>query len=442
MSIKLSRRDFMKLSGSSLALAALPGGMSRLALPALQSDAKLTALWVAFDPLLNASQKLFGAYTKANGTAITVQTVPFSDWDRTIRAVPMQDNPPDLMIIDGPNVLNYAVNGIIAPVDKAFTQADLDDFLPGTKNGAFYKKQFYGPATNESSQAVIYNKKLVAKYNIDVPDTLDKAWTWADAKKVFAEIQTKERAARGNDQFWAFFLGQGGALGAGTYTGEMLIRSNGEKGSPTFNAVSDDGLTTTGYINTPEALEAFQFLQDMYQKDGLIPSSETPDFFYNEQVAFWLTTPVYVNVVKQQNPNIEIGVMPVPYHKTPIVHTDSFHIGVAANSKNVDEAAKLVAFLTSPDGSESMAKDQGVIPQRASVLAKFPDFATPPMKLFIDTVQQWAVPRPITPGYSEYDTIYQTLLTDIATGAPVKETVDKAAADIDAQLAKYKAMMG
>lgn len=439
----MSRRNFLKMAGgSSLAILTMPSMPAALKGLNLRQDASLTALWVAFDPLLNASQKLFDLYSADTGTAIEVQTVPFSDWDRTIRSTPLSDNPPDLMIMDGPAVLNYAVNGIITPVDSAFTQADLDDFLPGTTGGSFYRGGFYGPATNESSQAVIYNKALIEKHNIQVPQTLEDAWTWPEAKAVFAELQAKERESRGDDQFWAFFLGQGGRLGAGTYTGEMLIRSNGEAGSPTFMAVSEDGLTASGYVNTPEAIEAFQFLQDLYVTDGLIPSSETPDFFYNEQVAFWLTTPVYVNVVKDQNPDIEIGVMPVPYHRTPIVHTDSFHIGVSAFSNSIDEAAALVAYLTSPEGSFSMASDQGVIPQRASVLERFPDFAEPPLKLFIDTIRQWAVPRPLTPGYSEYDAIYETLLADIATGAPVEDTVNAAAEAIDAQLAKYAELVG
>jgi ABC-type glycerol-3-phosphate transport system substrate-binding protein len=271
---------------------------------------------------------------------------------------------------------------------------------------------------------------------------LDAAWTWAEAREVFLELQAKEREARGNDQFWACYIGQGGRLGAGTYTGEMLIRSNGEPGSPTFMAVSEDGLTTDGYINTPEAIEALQFLQDLYVKDELIPSSESPDFFYNEQVGFWLSTPVYLNVFKERNPDLEWGVAPCPYHKTPIVHTDSFHFGVSAFSDDGQAAAELVAYMASPEGSFSMAKAQGVIPQRFSVLEQFPEFEEEPMRIFIDTVREWAYPRPITPGYSEYDAVYEPMLADIATGAPVEDTVNAAAEEIDAQLEKYRALMG
>ena len=221
----------------------------------------------------------------------------------------------------------------------------------------------------------------------------------------------------------------------------MLIRSNGEPGSPTFQAVSEDGLTTDGYINTPEAVEALQFLQNLYTTDGLVPSSETPDFFYNEQVVFWLSTPVFVNVIAEQNPDLTFGVTPCPYHKAPIVHTDSFHIGVSAYSDQGELATELTDFLTSPEGSLAMSQAQGTIPQRRSVLSEFPAFQDPPMKVFIDTVEQWAQPRPITPGFSEYDSVYETMLADIATGAPVAETADEAARRIDGQLARYASLV-
>lgn len=436
---RLSRRDFLK-GGLGLTSALALGRfapMSKL----LAQDTELIGLWPAFDPLINASQPLFEQFGGQKGFSVDLRTVPFSDWDRTIRSTPMQQDPPDIMIIDGPNVLNYAVNGILRPLSDVFTEEDIADFLPGTRIGSFYNDDFYGPAANESSQALFYNKGITDKYNIDVPQSLEDAWTWEEAHEVFMEIQAKEREERGNDQFWSLFIGQGSALGAGTYTGQMLIRSNGEVDSPTFKAISDDGLTSDGYINTPEAIEALQFMQDLYVTDELVPSSESPDFFYNDQVAFWLSTPVYLNVIKERNPDLEWGVAPCPYHKTPIIHTDSFHLGVSAFSDNGDLAAELVAFMASPEGSYAMAEAQGVIPQRFSVLEAFPAFEEEPMRIFIDTVREWAYPRPVTPGFSEYDTIYSTMLTDIATGAPVEETVNAAAAEIDAQLEKYAVLM-
>ena len=152
----------------------LGAGRSRVA---RQDAAALTALWVAFDPLLNATTPLFDEFSQANNVEITVNTVPFADWDRTIRATPQEPDPLDLMIVDGPNVLSYAVNGLLRPLDDVFGAEDFDDFLPGTTKAAFFQDQFYGPATNESSQALFYNQRLTDKHGITPPVTLEDAWT-------------------------------------------------------------------------------------------------------------------------------------------------------------------------------------------------------------------------------------------------------------------------
>ena len=49
-----------------------------------------------------------------------------------------------------------------------------------------------------------------------------------------------------------------------------------------------------------------------------------------------------------------------------------------------------------------------------------------------------AVPRALTPGYTEYDTSVQAAWEDIKNGADVKETLDNAAATIDSALERYK----
>jgi len=70
-----------------------------------------------------------------------------------------------------------------------------------------------------------------------------------------------------------------GPIAQGTYHGMTFIRSAGAKGDKTYQGMSPDGLTVDGYINTPEALAAFQWLQDVHVKDKLVPLDSLPDAF-------------------------------------------------------------------------------------------------------------------------------------------------------------------
>jgi ABC-type glycerol-3-phosphate transport system substrate-binding protein len=447
MTSTLDRRRFLQraaLTGLGLGVgpaflaACGDGGTS-------QSSAKpssLSSLWVPYDQLANAGKQLMSAWTKSSGIEVAFNTVPWADWDRRIRAIPSQPDSPDVMIVDGPALEGYAVNGILAPLDDYFPAADLADFLPGTTPAARWKGKFYGPATNESSQAVVYNKTILDRYGVTPPTELSQAWTWSHLREVMIEIQKGERKRRGDDQFWGLFLGQGNFIGGGTYTGLDLIRTAGAKDSPTYKAISDDGLSVSGYADTSEAMTAYQFLQDLYQADQLSPQSKSPDFFYNDQVAFWLTNPdVAVGGIKAKSPAMKWAAMPHPYTVTPLVQTDSYHLGVSATSKYIDYASQLVAYMMSKEGATLMAQAQDALPARKSSLAAMAQYSSPPLKVFADTVDQWAVPRPITPGWSEYDTIYSQMLTDIAMGADIQPTVSKAVEQIDTQLDRYRSLV-
>jgi ABC-type glycerol-3-phosphate transport system substrate-binding protein len=373
---------------------------------------------------------------------VDITTVPWADWDRTIRAFPQQPTVPALAIVDGPQLRGYAANGILKPLTDYFPQADLDDFLPGTIAPAQWKGEFYGPATNESSQAVVYNKDILDKYGITPPSSLDEAWTWPEFRDIMLQIQTAERAERGDDQFWGMFLGQGNFIGGGTYTGLDLIRSAGAKGSPTFQAISDDGLSVSGYADTSEAMDAYQFLQDLYQSDSLTPQSKSPDFFYNNQIAFWLTNPdVAFNGIAEKAPAMNWGVTPHPYFVAPIVQTDSYHLGVPANAAYADDAAELIASMVSEQNALILAQEQQAIPVRRSLLDKLDYLQEPKMQVFVDSVAEWGTPRPLTPGYSEYDTVYSQMLNDIATGADIASIVPKSVEEIDSKLARYKSLV-
>lgn len=425
------------VAGPSFLAACTPGG----AASPTGTPTSLSGLWVPYDNLINGSKASMDQWIKAN-VPVDISTVPWADWDRTIRAFPQQQTVPSLAIVDGPQLRGYAANGILKPLSDWFPKEELDDFLPGTVPPAQWKGEFYGPATNESSQAVVFNKSILDKYGVVPPTSLDEAWTWPQFREIMLEIQTKERAERGDDQFWGMFLGQGNFIGGGTYTGLNIIRSAGEKGSKTFQGISEDGLSVAGYADTSEAFEAYQFLQDLYQSDQLTPQSKSPDFFYNNQIAFWLTNPdVAFAGIAEKAPNMTWGVTPHPYFVAPIVQTDSYHLGIPANAAYADDAAELIKSMVSEENALILAEQQKAIPVRRSLLDKLDYLEEANFQVFVDTVAEWGTPRPLTPGYSEYDAVYAPLLSDIATGGDISKLVSAAVEQIDSQLSRYERLI-
>jgi ABC-type glycerol-3-phosphate transport system substrate-binding protein len=381
---------------------------------------------------------IFDRYRAETGVAVELRVVPFEDLDRSIRAIPQEPDPPDLVVMNATQIPTYAVSGILRPLDDVFPPRELEDFLSAPRENATWQGRFYGPAFDESSQAVFFNRGIVEGLGVEPPTDLDGAWTWPEAREVFLEVQARERERRGDDRFWALNVGGfGGPIGGGLYTGGMIVRGAGEAGSPTHAHISEDGLRASGYIDTPEALEAHRFLQGLYQADGLVPTSNTPDFFPNGQVAFWLAPLSRRTVIEDAGEDVRYGVTPCPFFETPTVHTGSFHLGVCALSENGDAAAEAVAFFARPENLAQTARSAGDYPARRSALDEFPEYEEPPLNVFTETLRRWGVPRPKSPGAAEYQTVYDAMVADVAGGAPVEGTVRAAAREIDAQLERY-----
>jgi fructooligosaccharide transport system substrate-binding protein len=393
---------------------------------------RVSAMWFDWGPWNAAGEQIFAD----SPVPVTLRRTIYNDMDRMTRSMPDQPEPFDLVMVDGPSIPTYVAAGLLEPVDDVFAD-DLADFLPSPRRAATIGGKFYGPAMDESSQALWYNKAILDRYNITPPTTLDTAWTWEQAREVFIEVQAKERERLGSDRFWALLIGQNGELGGGVYTGQNLSRSAGDAGSPSYAAIGADGVTVSGYLDAPEAMDAYRFMQRLYQEDGLVPLSESPDFFANEQCAFWLAAVSRRSMFGTANPNLVAGVTPHPYFKTPVVHTGSFHVAVSAFSKRKDQAKQALVHLGSPAGIEIMAKGAGDFPSRASLIPKFSELSAAPLDVFARTVEQWGHPRPLTAGFAEYGVGVDRMLKEIASGASVEDTVGATVDDLQRRLQRY-----
>src|SRR5439155_1690062 len=84
---------------------------------------------------------------------------------------------------------------------------------------------------------------------IKPPATLGKSWTMAEALRAWQKT-TIRPSGSSVPSVWGLRWGQG--TWVGDYEHGIFRRSNGAKGSPTYNGVGDDGITFVGYMDTPE----------------------------------------------------------------------------------------------------------------------------------------------------------------------------------------------
>ncbi|MEW6226561.1 MAG: extracellular solute-binding protein [Bacillota bacterium] len=368
------------------------------------------------------------------GTKVEMQAVPFAEFFRTISTSVAGGNPPDVIWADGPEVKHLAYHGIIVPLEGwIFTKEELADFLPQSLEEGSYNGKVYAVSNQQSSSAMFYNKDIMAAAGIVPPTTLDNAWTWPETLNVLKKVT--QVSPQGTVSIWGYVVRTIGQV----YETLCFLRSNAEPGSKTFMALSPDGKTVDGYLNSPEAIEATQFWQDLYVKHKVTPVENIPLAFESGHAAIYIRPENLIPILETEYPNLKWGVTPFPYFKTPISHTGSFMYTVTKQSKNKDLAGELVRLLTSPDTAARWFETCKQLPSRKSLYNQIDVYRTSPeRRIFYETLVRWGHPRPQTPAFREYNEILGKAFADIAKGAPVKKTLDDAVRQIDRQLARYQ----
>jgi fructooligosaccharide transport system substrate-binding protein len=379
----------------------------------------------------------------ANNVTVTFEAVPFPELFPKIETAVAAGTVLDLFMADGPDIKHYAYNKAIVPLDKYFTKEELAQFLPQNVEAGTYKGVFYSPGTLESCSLMFYNKDMTDEAGVKPPENVLQGWTIQQAKPNWQKLIKVD--ASGNQTQWGLRWGQDGFSGAfGDYEAGIIRRSAGAKGSPTNMGVAPDGITFHGYMDTPEAIKSYEEWRSWFTGKATIMQKEAQsNTFASKITAFYISPDNEIGTINRQFPDgsFHYGVTGIPYMEggTQLCHTDSWHYGVSPQSKHIDISAALIKFMTGPVGGKIYWELNRQLPARIDLLNSLPEYTKPPQQLFAQAAQKIGMPRIQTPGYTEYQQVFNAFLTDVAqTDAPIDQLVTDAVSKVEAAVAKYK----
>jgi len=382
---------------------------------------------------------IIATYEKANpGVKVVRQNLPFDQLFQQLQ-VRLSSGSTDLDIIDvdAPVVAAYAVQGFLAPLDSYFSAADLAQFIPGTLKTGYYYNHLLAPPLNSSSQVLYYNKDLLRKAGIAFPpNDVTKRLTWEQVASMAQKAQVKTGS---QVSAWGLVIDQIDR----PYQLLPLAESLG--GVP----VSKDGLHVTGYINSPAFVKAYTWYYNLFNTWGISPKSatdtQTAGLFAAGKAAFFWGGP-WNSPLFQASKGLHWGFAPTPYFAggKPVTPNDSWHLGVNSHSKNIAAAARFIHYVTVGAGQDTWAAKVVQVPSLKRTAEKIqhdPKFASFPanmLRLTSYEASHTAIPRPITPGFSEYQDYMTQAFNNMRSGQSAKAALDAAAAQIDRAMAKYR----
>jgi multiple sugar transport system substrate-binding protein len=308
---------------------------------------------------------------------------------------------PDVLQLDVIWTAEFAGAGWILPLDMFAT--DVDDFIPAAVSASRWRGRLYAVPWFIDLGLLYWRTDLLSAAPRSLAELRDEARRLRDAKATRFGLVWQGARYEG---LITVFLEHLGAFGGGV--------------------LDDRGRVI---VDQPAAIRALTFMCDAIGRDRFVPSSvltwqeEHARFaFQNGEAALMRNWP-YAWALLQDGTRSQVAgrfaVAPFPAgdEGRPTAALGGAQLAVNAWSANPTLAWALVKFLTAPEQMLERARLAGQLPSRRSLYDTGMLAGALPMP--IEQVRQLldaAVPRPVTPVYSELSEILQVRLHRALSG--------------------------
>lgn len=279
---------------------------------------------------------------------VTVEVTPWDQYWTKLEAAATGGALPDVLWMNGPNIIKYASNDILMPLDEQIKAGgvDMGQYPESLVNLYTVDGKRYAIPKDYDTIGLWYNKELFDAAGVKYPD---ENWTWDNVRQAAKKLIDKSKGVWG---IAAHMKDQEGYY-------NTIFQNGGY-------VVSDDK-TKSGY-DTPETIGGLKFWTDLI-KDGSSPThaqmteTEPVQMFQSGKVAMFYGgswRPLQFAANENIKDKIDVTQLPKGKKDTVVIHGIG-HV-IPANVKNKEAAWEFVKFLGSKEAAEIMAKTGAVIP--------------------------------------------------------------------------------
>jgi multiple sugar transport system substrate-binding protein len=417
--MNVSRRNALKIALSGA--ATLPFGKYAQAATTL----KVVSLG-SWDEKITSEGLIQPMKALAPALQLEIERLPFNQLLQALEVrLAARNADPDVYIVDGPLTASYASRGHLLQLDGLVDKAAI---APSAVEACSYKGSIYCAPLANTATVLYYNEELFKKANI-APPSADPAnrWTWEKTYEAGKALANKSEGV------WGFAWDQS------ERPYEMLPMGQSIGGT----ALSPDGLTASGFLDSKPFVDAWTFMQKFYA-DGVSPRGlfDIPivwELFSTGKLAMMVgLTAGWDTFVKSK---VEFGVAPMPYMSSgkPVSTTGGWTFGINPRSTNLEASKEFIRAIMNPQMQEKFLRVRPYAPFVSEMWTRMSDYYTGDMwKIVRHDYESTAISRPVTPGFREYEEVLRLALRDIQMGSDPKPTLAAAAQKVDRELQKYR----
>lgn len=353
--------------------------------------------------------------------------IPEAGYAAQVRSAAATGRLPDLLDFDGPNLYNYAWSGKLKPLDSCVPSSLRADLLPSIVQQGTYAGRLWGIGTFDSGLGLYVRPSILRRIGVRVPSGVADAWTAGEFTAILHRLRlagyrqpldlTVSSATLPTAEWWAY----GFAPVVWSAGGDLIDRS-------TYR-------TAQGVLNSGASIRALTIMQDWF-RDGLVNPGMNNAFLAGQAPISWVGHWMY-DLYRKAFPH-DLRIVPLPrFGPRPSSGMGSWQWGITASATDGDAVWRFLSYLLQPAQVLQMTQANGAIPATLSAIRRSPNFAPGgPEHIYVQQLQGGiARPRPQTPAYPAISIAFGTALARISRGDPVRQALDAAVRQIDANLA-------
>ena len=378
-------------------------------------------LWMQQDNrLVNAMQEIVASFEEAHPEIdVQLDSYPFAEYHQKVSTAFAGGDAPDVFWMDV-RIASFAEQGALMPLDDLITQETRDDFLASSWIETQYEGQTYGVPMHQLTEALYVNTQMAEEAGIELPQTIEDAWTWEELVDVTTQLT---QSSGDQTSVWGF----GVQRQLQDWSVLPVVYQHGGQ------VLSEDLTTATGFLNSPETVEALAWYGDLFTEHGVIAVEPIPDGFQTGAIAVFQAPSTFRPVLDTDFPDVEYTIVPMFKDAQCSVMTGGWNVSIAAGTEHPEESWMLLDWMTG-EAHEEWVEASGYLPARQSVIESGEKFQEYPWNIFMTQLQECAATRPAVPEYTFFFDTFKQAITDIAIGEDPQATLDAAAAALDAEL--------
>lgn len=329
--------------------SASPSAAGEAAKPSSDKKVSLTVYSTAGDKETQAVyQKVADAYTKEHPNVMFELQYPGNDYENILKMKMAANDLPDVFDTHGWAQVRYGK--YLADLSKEPWAGNISDSMKSIVKDKAGK--VYVLPLNAAKDGITYNKDVLDKYKIEVPKTLDE---------LIAAGEKIKKESKGD--VIPFFYSATDASSMAQFFDEfatsLLISPKSNSADALLSGTMDWSKWTLLPTKFKEMFDKKLMPEDIFT----IREADRSQLFAQGKIAFVMGGPGFATDALKINPNVKVGIMPVPAIEAGDEPTFSggerYTLGAWKDGKNLDVAKDFINFFAKTENLKALAEASG-----------------------------------------------------------------------------------